>query len=276
MMGNNHEFYLFFYHEGVKELLLQELATFFPDLKLSFSNKSFLSMKGPKEVEKRLEDRFSVTFSFLVGKFIEKSELENIDLLSSTEVKEGEFWHFKVLNSMGQGAKETIEAPLDTPARAWLKTSDFERLQLGKFEEGHSILEIGAAPGGITTYLLNKGCTVCAIDPAQMDPSLKNNFSEKFTQIKKSTFDVMKIELPQKIEWIVFDLNLPGVLCIKELQRFLSYFPKASVFMTIKCPRKEEVSLISKIKNLSFPKHELSLFHLPSHKKEFGLRLISH
>lgn len=274
-MENEHQFYLFFYHEEVKELLLQELAISYPELRLSFSNKFFLSMKGPRGYEESLTNPFSVTFSFLIGKFIEKNNQRKVEFLECTEVKEGEFWHFKVLSTLGKEARETIDVPKDIPARAWLKTSDFERLQLGSFEEGQNVIEIGAAPGGITTYLLKKGCSVWSIDPAQMDSSLEKNFPESFTHLKKSTFDVLKVELPRKVDWIVFDLNLPGVLCLKELQRFVSYYPLASVFMTIKCPRKEEVALIFKIKNLSFPKHELGLFHLPSHKKEFGLKLIS-
>ena len=50
-------FYLFFHFPELKDLLIDEVKAFHPVLRLSFSNKNFLSFKGPKGYQKALKER---------------------------------------------------------------------------------------------------------------------------------------------------------------------------------------------------------------------------
>lgn len=73
-------------------------------------------------------------------------------------------------------------------SRAKFKLLEAERafgLDLAEFKEG---LDIGAAPGGWTSLLLERGLKVTAIDPAAMHPSLVDH--RRLTILKKNASEV--------------------------------------------------------------------------------------
>lgn len=267
----DYSFYLFFYDYSLKDLLLDELNIKYPELKLSFSNKEFLSMKGPKGLSPKLK-KDPIIFSTRQAIFIDKSKEQNQRLLS---VKVGkEFWHYKVI----EGGVDTFDfkeelVDFKVPARAYYKMQQAHKIFNLDINTDETVIEIGSAPGGISFYLLNLGCNVVCIDPAIMDQELLEKYQSKIKHIKKSIFDIIESELPKKCSWVISDLNLNGDLNINQSLKIIDLYPELKgAFLTIKTPSKEDIQSFSnwvrKLKKFSF-----KFVHLPAHKREIGVIL---
>ncbi len=84
------------------------------------------------------------------------------------------------------------------------------------FSAFHQGLDIGAAPGGWTSFLLERGLKVTAVDPAKMEPSLmkyanltflRKNASE--VKFKENSFDLLVCDMswsPKQMARLVTDL----------------------------------------------------------------------
>lgn len=261
------QFYLFFIFPGYKDFLLEEINQKHPKLTLSFSNKEFVSMKGPANYEKVLKKN-PILFAKRMGKFLKKSsEPKNFSIL----VKEGEYWLFDNISTPIDTFELNIkEKPHKAPARAWHKIDEACDLFDWEIKKGESVIEIGSAPGGISYFVLEKRADLVCIDPAEMDRNLK-----PFKHIKQSVFDVKKHQLPRKCDWLISDLNLNGDLNLSQCKRIVDYYPQIKGgFITIKTPQPEDLKNIEKWKSL-FKKFHVHFFHLPSHKSEIGLFFIN-
>lgn len=258
-------YYLFFPFTDLKDLLLAEIEFHHPELRLSFSNKHFLSFKGPKGYQNQLKEN-PVVFSSRMGLFISKSDT---DKENTVKVKEKEYWNYQII----KGILDTLEynsPQLDShaPARAWLKIAEAHELFKLNFRDSQQVIEIGSAPGGISYFLLNHGMKLFSIDPAKMNIEQCENFEH----LKKSIFDVKREELPKYCDWIVSDLNLKGSVNVAEVVRISEFYPQLKGgFLTIKTPTKEDLAFLKKWKIPFKKRFSCQLFHLPSHRREIGL-----
>lgn len=267
-------FYLFFYHPKLKDLLLEEIKLKHPELHLSFSNKEFVSMKGPKDYEAQLVSR-PVVFARRQATFIDKYIQAPIEGEYAT-VGENQFWHF-----------ETIKTPIDTfsleeseiceeevPARAYHKACQAFRLFDEVITANDQVVEIGSAPGGISYYVLEKGAKLVSVDPALMSPLIESKFGEQFSHIKKSVFDVTRAQLPKHCDWLISDLNLNGDLNTNQSRRIMDFYENIKgAFLTIKTPVTNDLKKVDEwIKVFTDDKkYEVSVCHLPSHRREIGM-----
>ncbi|MFC4101113.1 SAM-dependent methyltransferase [Paenibacillus xanthanilyticus] len=102
-------------------------------------------------------------------------------------------------------------------SRAKFKLLEAERafgLRLEQFREG---LDIGAAPGGWTHLLLERGLKVTAVDPAELHPSLfqyprLTNYRKNASEVKfePGTFDLLVCDMswsPMQMVRLVLDLS---------------------------------------------------------------------
>lgn len=261
-------YYLFFYDPQIKALLLKELHLYHPQLKLSFSNKEFLSMKGPENYSEKLK-KVPVIYAKRMGLFLEKKD----ELVSSSiEVRPGEFWHYEIIPSkIDTYSLPIIDKPELAPARAWHKMQEAHSLFQLNIVKDQTVVEIGSAPGGISFYLLNIGVNLIAIDPAKMDFSLKKNYPELLTHLRKSVFDVDRRHLPKNVDWLISDLNLMGDLNLSQCRRLVDYYSNfKGGFFTIKTPEPRDVKHFENWKKL-FIDFNVTLFHLPSHRREIGM-----
>ncbi len=258
-------FYLFFIHPKLKDLLLSELEIYHPELKLSFSNKEFISMKGPENYSSRLRKR-PVVFSRKMAIFSHKSVAAEGESVSVGK----EHWVYKTIKTYSDTFDLSIsDLPKDAPARAWHKVDEFVRHFKIDLLKNQNIIEIGSAPGGISFYLLKIGVQLVSIDPAQMNP-LINTFNN-FKHIQKSVFDVTAEELPVQCDWLVSDLNLNGDLNTNQCKRLAKMYPNLKGgFITIKTPDQNELKKFDKWVKI-FSDYKTVLIHLPSHRKEIGL-----
>ncbi|MBJ6363661.1 methyltransferase domain-containing protein [Paenibacillus sp. MAHUQ-46] len=88
-------------------------------------------------------------------------------------------------------------------SRAKFKLLEAERTFGINLAEHKRALDIGAAPGGWTSLLLDRGLDVTAIDPAELHPSLVSN--RRLTYLKKNASEV-KFS-PNSFDLIVCDMS---------------------------------------------------------------------
>lgn len=267
------EFYLFFYHPKLKDLLLEEIKLKHPELSLSFSNKDFVSMKGPKGHAQSLRDN-PIIFSRRQARFLSKEQ---------NRPSSGDF---AMLNENQYWTYETIATDVDTfdihelnirqevPARAYHKACQAFRLFDIKLGESDHIIEVGSAPGGISYYVLDQGATLTSIDPAKMDPILNEKFPNRFTHLQKSIFDISKDELPKHCDWVISDLNLDGGINVNQSLRIMDFYKDLKgAFLTIKTPVLSDLEKIEKWVSKFEKKYDVTVCHLPSHRREIGLMI---
>lgn len=262
------EFYLFFFKKELKAHLLWEIKTKLPELSLSFSNKQFLSFKAPENYLETL-NKSQIIFAKLSAKFLYK---DNNASENCVQTKPDEFWHYKPLklteNTLNYREKDLPEI---APARAYLKMQQADEIFQLNIKSNDQVVEIGSAPGGISYYLLEKGCKVYAIDPAIMSPVVSENYGNKFEHVKKSIFDIDMQALPKKCDWLVSDLNLPGDLNINQCIKIMRHYPGLKgAFITLKTPEVDDIINTQKWTKLLPRYKKLHIVHLPAHKKELG------
>ena len=106
--------------------------------------------------------------------------------------------------------------PAEAPSRAWLKLEEAIARFGPPHEKGWKALEIGSAPGGATTALLDRGFIVTGIDPQFMDERVSSR--PGFTHIRKparfATADELKGCNP---DWLVMDMSIAPTDALGEL-----------------------------------------------------------
>lgn len=134
---------------------------------------------------------------------------------------------------------------------------------------GKTALDIGAAPGGWTKVLADKGYTVYAIDPAELDDSLKDN--PKIIHIKKKIEDS---NFNKKVDLIVNDMNISPEESAKITNNSAKYLKKGSYAIfslkLIENKPKEYIQKVSKI----FTKYKIEkIKHLFENRQEVTILL---
>lgn len=103
------------------------------------------------------------------------------------------------------GGAPNMAAPAGMISRAYLKVTEallWSELSLGA---GDRCVEIGSAPGGSCLALLERGCTVMGLDPAEMDPSVLAH--PRFTHVRARAKDA-KRSVFDGCRWLMSDANV--------------------------------------------------------------------
>nr|WP_181438849.1 SAM-dependent methyltransferase [Paenibacillus sambharensis] len=96
-------------------------------------------------------------------------------------------------------------------SRAKFKLLEAERAFGLHLEDYKEALDIGAAPGGWTSLLLERGCAVTAVDPADLHPSLMDH--PRLAYFKKNAGEV-KFR-PDTFDLLVCDMSWSPMLMVK-------------------------------------------------------------
>mgnify|MGYP002623990254 CR=1 FL=1 len=106
------------------------------------------------------------------------------------------------------GGVPKLTPPDEMISRAYLKTSEalvWSRLPV---QANDHFVELGCSPGGSAQALLDRGYLVTGIDPAEVDPRMKDR--EGFTYVRKRSADLKRKEF-RAFRWLMADLNVaPG------------------------------------------------------------------
>ena len=282
-------------------LLKEEVKSFYPELKLSYSRPGFLTFKANHPVFwKPLFARVSGT---CLGKVKEedlkptkawvwKRSEEMIlpkhlqDLSDKTLYKIGEvvtlvmmigdeeYWvgEYPLAATHFQTPGEVSSIQLvETPSRAYYKIAEaYEAFDL-PFDHQERVLELGSAPGGASKFLLDQDTYVLGVDPAEMDPVVGKHI--QFKHLKKPFESLTKDDFTKDVDWIISDINLPPTVVLRELDRLLTFLEPRGVVLTLKMNDPKHLHLlqetVTRYKQTGFSKVELK--YLPSHRQEIAL-----
>ncbi|MBR2565610.1 MAG: SAM-dependent methyltransferase [Paenibacillus sp.] len=129
-------------------------------------------------------------------------------------------------------------------SRAKFKLLEAEQTFGIDFTSFHRALDIGAAPGGWTSFLLERGLEVTAVDPAKMDASLLT--SPKLTFLKKNAGDVRFRE--GEFDLLVCDMSWSPKLMSKLVSDLLySLQSGGTAIVTVKLMHKKPLALIKEV-----------------------------
>ncbi|GGA24970.1 SAM-dependent methyltransferase [Paenibacillus physcomitrellae] len=132
-------------------------------------------------------------------------------------------------------------------SRAKFKLLEAERTFGIAFSEFSRALDIGAAPGGWTSFLLERGLSVTAVDPADMNPELLKN--PNLTYIKKNA-DSVAFEQNQ-FDLLVCDMSWsPKLTARLVIDLLYSLVPGGTAVVTIKLLSKKPLALIKEIQEM--------------------------
>jgi 23S rRNA (cytidine2498-2'-O)-methyltransferase len=130
-------------------------------------------------------------------------------VLDCVLVREGEWFlgvhQVREFPSRYPGGLLPLELPPEAVSRAYLKMEEALRWSGFPLRPGGRWLEIGCAPGGSAQALLAHGQMVIGVDPAEVDPRVRDH--PNFTHIKKRISRVPR-KLFRKVRWLAADLNV--------------------------------------------------------------------
>jgi 23S rRNA (cytidine2498-2'-O)-methyltransferase len=103
------------------------------------------------------------------------------------------------------GGVPLLDAPAGMISRAYLKIEEALRWSELPIRAGDRCIEIGSAPGGSCAALLERGCIVTGIDPAEMDASVLEN--PRFTHVRARAREVPRAAF-RGARWLMSDTNV--------------------------------------------------------------------
>jgi 23S rRNA C2498 (ribose-2'-O)-methylase RlmM len=295
------QFYFVLTNVEAESILKEEIRLRYPEVRLSYSRLGFITFKAENEIP--FNPLFCRVWGVCQGRF-KKSELifdrawvyavdEKLtlpqdlkDLSDRTLFKKGEsvtlimmvsqdeYWvgsyhllphHFQVPGEVSSILEK------DVPSRAYYKMAEaFEAFDL-PFDHEEMVLELGAAPGGASLFLLEQDMKVLGVDTAQMDPVVKKNIN--FKHLKCPFETLTEKDFKSNVDWIICDINLPPTVVLREIYRLLGFLEPRGLILTLKINDLKHLEVIStvreQIKKFGFKKVDLK--YLPSHRKEIAL-----
>ncbi|MGN7760175.1 SAM-dependent methyltransferase [Paenibacillus sp. 22594] len=129
-------------------------------------------------------------------------------------------------------------------SRAKFKLMEAEREFSIPFQSFRNAVDIGASPGGWTSFLLERGLKVTAIDPALMHESLRKNSSLKI--LRKNAGEVKFSD--NEFDLLVCDMSWSPKLMAKLVTGLLhSLSPGGTAIVTVKLMHKKPLAVIKEI-----------------------------
>jgi 23S rRNA (cytidine2498-2'-O)-methyltransferase len=147
-------------------------------------------------------------------------------------------------------------------SRAKFKLMEAESAFGLDFGDFHSALDIGAAPGGWSSFLLERGLRVTAVDPADMHPSLLREHG--FTFLRKNAANV---RFPDgEFDLLVCDMSWDPLNMAELVKRLLPAVSKdGTILTTVKLMHGKAFATLREVEGIMEPEATLvktkQLFH---------------
>ncbi len=294
-------FYFTLTNPEAEDLLKEEIAVSYPDLRFSYSRPGFLTFKAEKEVN--FSPVFCRVSGISTGKY-KKSELKfdrawvwsrDESLVIPPDLKalsdktnfrpgekvtlimmlgEDEYWTgeyvLKTTHFQTPGEVSSI-LETDAPSRAYYKIAEAAEAFDLPFDHEEKVLELGSAPGGASQFLLENDLKVYGVDPAEMDPKIVRH--RNFRHYKMAFETITSETFKQDIDWIISDVNLPPTIVMREVVRMHDFMAPKGLVLTLKINEVKHLRLlwdfIDQVSGLGYERYALK--YLPSHRQELCL-----
>lgn len=252
---------------GNEDLLKWEVSLRGLDWRLSFSRPGLVSFKG-EDAPRPLA--FALAVLPMIAKVKERP-------------MEGDGFHYEEMGKeFLQMAHPTSQfpwwgkiaaVPENAPSRAYGKIAEAS-IGLEKFfSPPHHVLELGAAPGGASLFLLERGLKVTGVDPAEMAVPIQRHPHFRHWKMPVQKLKEHLRTRPDRFELLVSDMNLgapENIKWVMELIADLRPTLKKSI-ITLKANRESDVaSIVDLAKVLG---ESAQFRQLPSHHRETCLIL---
>ncbi|HVV85883.1 MAG TPA: SAM-dependent methyltransferase [Kofleriaceae bacterium] len=173
------------------------------------------------------------------------------------------------------GGVDYLPAPARSPSRAWSKLE--EALAWGDVEPrpGEIAVELGAAPGGASLVMLDRGLDVHGVDPGAIAPQVlafAGPHGNRFVHHQLPAAEVDARDLPRRYQWLLMDVNLAPMVALRYAERFvaLAHHGLRAAVLTLKLNDDAIVAalprLLERIRKLGAA--QLRVTQLPSHRSE--------
>jgi 23S rRNA (cytidine2498-2'-O)-methyltransferase len=168
------------------------------------------------------------------------------------------------------GGEIPVDVPAEAPSRAYAKIE--EAIVWGNLpvERGQVALEIGAAPGGAVLALARRGVEVWGVDSGELAPQVLAQPGVHHLKMKVGA--LRWEELPERVDWLLVDVNLAPQVALHEVARLMPRLKKTlrGAVITLKLNDlafvDELPALVARIQQLGLPRVQLR--HLPSNRRE--------
>lgn len=129
------------------------------------------------------------------------------------------------------GEAEFEENKTEPPSRAYLKLWEAMTVHGIRPAPGARVLDLGASPGGWTWVLANAGCTVVAVDKA--DLTLEMMRHPRVTQLRESAFGLDPVAVGV-VEWVFSDIICYPERLLALVKRWRTYGLVKNFVCTVK------------------------------------------
>lgn len=171
-----------------------------------------------------------------IGRFETGPEEETV--LSATRAKDGIYLGLSksrdMLSPRAGGIYRYAMTPETVSRAAFKLTEVFDRLPLPAPREA---LDLGAAPGGWTRVLLERGARVTAVDPAKLDPRVEDDL--RVTHYRGLSQDYLKEAGDKSFDYLVNDMRMDARESVRVTLEALPLLKSGGILViTLKLPEK--------------------------------------
>jgi len=176
-----------------------------------------------------------------------------------------------------------LRMPKSAPSRSTLKLDEainwfFTREQEGSwFRPGMHAVDLGAAPGGWSWQLVNRGLLVTAVDNGPMDEALMST-----GMVEHLRSDAFTYVPERKIDWLVCDMAERPLHVSRLIARWFTHRNCKAAIFNLKLPMKKRYPSVLECKHLLHRelskagiKHTLRIKHLYHDREEVSACLIT-
>jgi hypothetical protein len=281
-------FLLLFGNPETRDHLKEEMRARFSQAKFSYTCERMTTFKraeGEWDLYRLPEVFTAENVALFVGKAKQGDESDALAAsLAQEAIPEGfQLFSLPVRNEMWWGLQSADRSqPLMTekeypieltdgsklPSRSYYKLLEMCEAAGIELAENDRVLEIGCAPGGMSTYALEMGCEVLGVDRGLVAQSVRHH--PHFRQLSMSIADVPDEDLPVGIHWLVIDMHAEPRVLVQQCE-FLFRRVTRGMFLTLKLNHIDTVRQLPKIHEALkriLPWKWTTLRQLPSHHQE--------
>ncbi len=145
--------------------------------------------------------------------------------------------------SLAHGGRLRVHVGGDKPSRAARKVAEALTWLGVAPEPGERCVDLGAAPGGWTWFLLQRRARVIAVDPARLRPDLLRD--RGLTYVGRSAFEFIPDE---PVDWLFCDMAWRPLEVAQMLARWARKHAASLLVANFKMPMKKKAEMVAQIR----------------------------